>query len=140
MMYRKRYSQSLIRRAGTSLLLGLAVFVLSAALEFGFDRLGLTGMASLLDDLLIGMVAGGVVFAYEQHRHKLVMRQMRVIAEMNHHVRNALQPILYSPYMKEQAEQVRMIQLGTERIRWALEEVLPGSKDDLPLKGSGNAA
>ena len=139
-MYRKRYSQSLMRRAGTSLALGLAVFVLSAVLEFAFDKLGLTGMASLLDDLLIGMVAGGVVFAYELHRHKQVVRQMRVIAEMNHHVRNALQPILYSPYMKEQAEQIRMIQLGTERIRWALEELLPGSKDDLPLTGSGNAA
>jgi hypothetical protein len=110
------------------------VFVLSAVLEFGFDKLGLTGIAALLDDLLIGMVAGGVVFAYEQHRHKLVMRQMRVIAEMNHHVRNALQPILYSPYLKEQAEQVRMIQLGTERIRWALEEVLPGSADDEPSR------
>lgn len=139
-MYRKRYSQSLIRRAGTSLMLGLAVFVLSALLEFGFDRLGLTGISGLLDDLLIGLVAGGVVFAYELHRHKQVARQMRVIAEMNHHVRNALQPILYSPYMKEQAEQIRMIQLGTERIQWALEEVLPGSKDDLPLKGSGSAA
>jgi len=139
-MYRKRYSQSLIRPAGTSLLLGLAVFVLSALLELALDKLGATGIGLLLDNLLIGLVAGGVVFAYELHRHKQVARQMRVIAEMNHHVRNALQPILYSPYLKEQAEQIRMIQLGTERIQWALDEVLPGNRDDLPLKGSGNAA
>ena len=57
---------------------------------------------------------------------KLILEKMRVIAEMNHHVRNALQPIMYSPYLKEQAEQVRIIQEGTRRIEWALREVLPG--------------
>jgi hypothetical protein len=51
---------------------------------------------------------------------------MRIIAEMNHHVRNALQPIIYSPFLQEQAEQIRTIQEGTRRIEWALREVLPG--------------
>jgi hypothetical protein len=50
---------------------------------------------------------------------------------MNHHVRNALQPIMYSPYLKEQAEQVKVIQEGTRRIEWALREVLPG-EDAVP--------
>jgi hypothetical protein len=54
---------------------------------------------------------------------------MRVIADMNHHVRNALQPILYSPFLKEQGEQVRLIQEGIRRIDWALREVLPGEID-----------
>jgi len=51
---------------------------------------------------------------------------------MNHHVRNALQPIMYSPYLKEQAEQVRIIQEGTRRIDWALREVLPGEDVSSP--------
>ena len=59
---------------------------------------------------------------------KLILEKMRVIAEMNHHVRNALQPIIYSPYLKEQAEQVKIIQEGTRRIEWALREVLPGDE------------
>ena len=139
-MYRKRFSLSLLRPTGASLLLGLSVFVLSALLEFGLDRVGATGVSSLLDDLLIGLVAGGVVFVYERHRHKQLARQMRVIAEMNHYVRNALQPIVYSPYLKEQAEQIRIIQQGTERIQWALEEVLPGSVHGEPSKSSRSAA
>jgi hypothetical protein len=65
---------------------------------------------------------------------------MHVIAEMNHHVRNALQPIMYSPYLKEQAEQVRTIQEGTRRIEWALREVLPGEDAVLPGSKSRPAA
>jgi hypothetical protein len=64
---------------------------------------------------------------------------MRVISEMNHHVRNALQPILYSPYLKEQAEQVRTIQEGTRRIEWALREVLPGD-DSAPPRAKSPAS
>jgi hypothetical protein len=40
--------------------------------------------------LLIGLLAGILVFAYERHRHKVILEKMRMIAEMNHHVRNAL--------------------------------------------------
>ncbi len=140
-MYRKPNLQSLGRRVGTSFLLGFIVFVLGALMEYLLNRFNANGVSAFLDDLLIGVLAGGVVFAYESHRHKMMVRQMRVIADMNHHVRNALQPILYSPYMKEQAEQIRMIQLGTERIQWALREVLPGNFDDPPpLQGSRTSA
>jgi hypothetical protein len=128
-MYRKRPSPSLIRRAGTSFLLGFAIFLLGALLENLLAEFKVTGLAALADNLLIGILAGTIVFAYESHRHKAMLRQMKIIAEMNHHVRNALQPILYSPYLKEQAEQVRIIQQGTERIQWALREVLPGNLD-----------
>ena len=95
------------------------------------DNWGVTGVTAAIDDMLIGLLAGVLVFAYERHQHKLILEKMRVIAEMNHHVRNALQPIIYSPYLKEQAEQVRIIQEGTRRIEWALREVLPG-EDTLP--------
>ena len=139
-MYRKPDLQSLSRRAGTSFLLGLTVFLLGALLEYLLNRFNANGISTVLDDLLIGVLAGGVVFAYESHRHKLMVRQMRVIADMNHHVRNALQPILYSPYLKEQAEQIRMIQQGTERIQWALREVLHGNFDDPPPQSSRHIA
>ena len=64
-------------------------------------------LPAAIDDMLIGVLAGVLVFAYERHQHKLILEKMRVISEMNHHVRNALQPIIYSPYLKEQAEQVQ---------------------------------
>jgi hypothetical protein len=123
-----------------SFALGSAVFLLGALLENTLDRYGIHGISALIDDVFIGILAGLLVFAYESHRHKTMLHRMRVIAEMNHHVRNALQPILYSPYMKEQAEQVRIIQEGTERIQWALREVLPGETDETPPSRGSKAA
>lgn len=123
-MYRKPVT--LKRRAIYSFGLGCGIFFLGVALRALLDKLGVSGVTAVIDDLLIGVLAGVVVFAYERHQHKLMLEKMRVISEMNHHVRNALQPIMYSPYLKEQAEQVRIIQEGTRRIEWALREVLPG--------------
>lgn len=140
-MYRKLKPPSLLRRAGVSFLLGLTVFLLGVLLEDTLDRFGISGTSAVLDDLLIGILAGAVVFAYELHRHKAMLRQMRVIAEMNHHVRNALQPILYSPYVIEQAEQIKIIQESTQRIQWALREILPGETAEMPPhKGTSAAA
>ncbi|HKD78735.1 MAG TPA: hypothetical protein VKH81_03530 [Candidatus Angelobacter sp.] len=139
-MYRKLKPPSLLRRAGVSFFLGLTVFLLGVLLEELLDRFGISGMSAVVDDLAIGILAGVVVFAYEWHRHKTMIRQMRVIADMNHHVRNALQPILYSPYVSEQAEQIKIIQESTQRIQWALREVLPGEAEEIPPHKENSAA
>jgi hypothetical protein len=123
-MYRKHVT--LRRRAVYSFGLGCGIFILGVTLRTLLDRWSVTGLAAAIDDMLIGLLAGVLVFAYEHHQHKIILEKMRVIAEMNHHVRNALQPIIYSPYVKEQAEQIKIIQEGTRRIQWALREVLPG--------------
>jgi hypothetical protein len=125
-MYRKPVS--LKRRAVYSFGLGCGIFLLGVTLRALLDNLGVSGVPAAIDDLLIGILAGVLVFAYERHQHKIILEKMRVISEMNHHVRNALQPIVYSPYLAEQAEQIRTIQEGTRRIEWALREVLPGDE------------
>jgi hypothetical protein len=123
-----------------SFFLGFGIFILGVSLRTVLDKLGVGGVPALIDDLLVGIVAGAMVFAYERHQHKLVLARMRVIAEMNHHVRNALQPILYSPFLQEQAEQVRTIQEGTRRIEWALREVLPGEAEPAPPESKSKSA
>ena len=128
-MYRKPIT--LKGRAIFSFGLGCGIFLLGVALRTLLDNWGVSGLTAAVDDLLIGALAGILVFAYERHQHEGILEKMRVISEMNHHVRNALQPILYSPYLKEQAEQVRTIQEGTRRIEWALREVLSG-EDKVP--------
>lgn len=130
----------MFRRTLYSFLLGFGIFLLGVSLRTMLDKLGVSGGTVVIDDLLIGILAGFLVFAYERHQHKLVLEKMRVIAEMNHHVRNALQPILYSPFLKEQAEQVRLIQEGIRRIDWALREVLPGEVDTAPPNSKSKSA
>jgi len=130
----------MLRRALFSFFLGFGIFLLGVALRTVLDKLDVGGVPALVDDLLVGIVAGAMVFAYERHQHKLVLARMRVIAEMNHHVRNALQPIIYSPFLKEQAEQVHIIQEGTRRIEWALREVLPREAESAPPESKSRPA
>ena len=136
-MYRKPVT--LRRRAVYSFGLGCGIFLLGITLRTLLDSWGVSGVTAAVDDLLIGILSGVLVFAYERHQHKLILEKMRVVADMNHHIRNALQPIMYSPYLKEQAEQVRIIQEGTRRIEWALREVLPG-EDAVPPGSKARSA
>ena len=130
----------MLRRTFFSFFLGFGVFILGVVLRTVLDRLGVVGVPALIDDFLIGILAGATVFAYERHQHKVVLARIRIIAEMNHHVRNALQPILYSPFLKEEAEQIRLIQEGTRRIEWALREVLPGEVEPAPSASKSSPA
>lgn len=130
----------MMRRAVYSFCLGFGIFLLGVVLRTLLDKMGVRGVTAAVDDLLTGVLAGLLVFAYERHQHKLILEKMRVIAEMNHHVRNALQTILYSPFLQEQAEQVRTIQEGTRRIEWALREVLPGEVEKEPSKSKSRSA
>jgi hypothetical protein len=117
---------SLLRRVGLSFVLGFGLFVLGAVLQGELGKHSLSGRSIYVDDLVLGILAGLVVFAYEQRRYKSMLEKIAVVSAMNHHVRNALQAISYSPYT-EQAKQIQLIQQSVARIQWALQEVLPGA-------------
>ena len=119
---------SLLQRVGFSFLLGFGLFVFGALVQGVLGRRGITGISAYLDDLILGVLAGLLVFAYEQRRSRDMRKKLAVIAAMNHHVRNALQTISYLPYT-DQAKQVQLIQQSVNRIQWALQEILPGEKE-----------
>lgn len=122
---------SLLRRVSISVCLGLAVATVGIALEYVLQGTPPFTLASA-DDAVVGVLAGLVVFAYEQRQQRTVLKKISVIAAMNHHVRNALQAISYAPYA-EQAKQIKLIQESVQRIQWALREVLPGEMEDSQL-------
>ncbi|MGA2989238.1 MAG: hypothetical protein ABSD88_02100 [Candidatus Korobacteraceae bacterium] len=51
--------------------------------------------------------------------------RLKVIADMNHHIRNALRVIAYHSTIREDKESVAVIDDAVKRISWALREVLP---------------
>jgi hypothetical protein len=116
---------SLLRRVGFSFLLGFILFLLGALLEGFLNQHGISGKSIYIDDVVLGALAGLVVFGYEHRRSKDMAQKLAVISAMNHHVRNALQTISYVPYT-EQAKQILLIQESVNRIQWALREILPG--------------
>jgi hypothetical protein len=59
----------------------------------------------------------------------MMRARITTIAEMNHHIRNALQVIkilvAYPPDAVQRSRQVKLINESVERVEWALREVLP---------------
>lgn len=131
-MYRNPQLPSLARRLGISLSIGLVFAMIGAGVEAEVGAHSLLSMDSF-DDLLIGFLTAGVIFAYEQRRYRTTMEKIQMISAMNHHVRNALQAISYSPYA-EHEKQMKLIAESVSRIEWALREILPG--EAVPTDGA----
>jgi hypothetical protein len=111
----------------------MMVVLLVWMVGFSFDRLlardGVTRSEILLaSNALTGIVAGFLFFSLtnnERLRRQVVRERLKTIAEMNHHIRNALQVITYASVAGSH-ESVELIRSSVERIEWALREVLPG--------------
>jgi hypothetical protein len=117
----------MFRSLAKSLLALFLVFLSSYALEVMLHRDGVPGRDLLLaSSLLVGTVAGALVYVLslrDRQREAYVECRLRVIADMNHHIRNALQVITF--YSRNGARQQVGIVEAVERIQWALREVLP---------------
>jgi signal transduction histidine kinase len=112
--------------------IGLALLVWGVG--FGFDRLlardGVTRTEILItSNGLTGLVAGLLFYNLalkERIRREIIRDRLRIIADMNHHIRNALQVITYAAATRKDAESLELIRSSVERIEWTLREVLPG--------------
>jgi len=86
------------------------------------------GMGRILNSLTIGIVIAIIttieIKAVQQRRHK-VMEDMRVVRELNHHVRNALQAISYAARVPETKQQVAIIDESIARIDSTLKNLFP---------------
>jgi predicted PurR-regulated permease PerM len=84
---------------------------------------------SAVSNGLMGFITGWFVMrTMEQvcERRENVAAQLKTIADMNHHIRNALQTIQFSAYSTQDQQTIAEISYAVERIQWALREVLPG--------------
>jgi len=127
------------RRAGNpaaiALLVGCTTFVVGAAVAMVTTHYFPGTLPSFFaDDFIIGASTGIVVFFYEQRRNRFLMDRLRVIQEVNHHIRNALQVISYASAQHENERLRTMVCESSERIQWTLREILQGG----PTLASGS--
>ena len=84
-----------------------------------------------LSNVFTGIVAGSLFLYMARHEkaHRELMRErIKTIAELNHHIRNALQVIKLCQAQPDSVPGVGPLQLikeSADRIEWALREVLP---------------
>ncbi len=81
-------------------------------------------LAELLSALVVSCLVAKLA-SLSRQQHRLTVARMQVIAEMNHHIRNALAPISLSADIIENRQLIHAISEGVERIDWALREILP---------------
>jgi hypothetical protein len=97
-------------------------------LKEGIPKFGLL----LASNLLTGIVAG---LFYVQSRIREIEKQrlneqrLAKIAEMNHHIRNALQVVAFYDILSDNARTVGTVKEAIHRIEWTLQEVLPKGWD-----------
>jgi hypothetical protein len=102
-----------------------AVYVVDAVMA----QIHLRPEATILDDLLLGALTAALVVTLElQHQREMRRQQerMAIVIEMNHHIRNALQTIVYVNSKMDDRD-AETIHEATDRIEWALREILPGT-------------
>jgi len=110
-------------------LAAVIVFLVGAGLDwFVLHENASRTVAISVSDTLAAVIAGVLVYRllqYERDRRAQLRQRLEIIAEMNHHVRNALQLISFSGYSTDSEQQLEHIRQGVNRIQWALQEVLP---------------
>src|ERR1035441_2227779 len=108
-----------------SLLGGLATFGAVYLVETVLARAGMRGENTLIDDALLGIFAALAVFFLLRHRdaEREADRKKHyasVIADLNHHIRNALQVIVYRTELGFKGfPELQEIREAVNRIDWA---------------------
>lgn len=138
---------------GAALGVGIVSFLASELMHYWLVRDLGRNRERLLAEAVSALVVSCLIarLAYMARRQqRLTIARMQVIAEMNHHIRNALTPISLSVEAIENQQLIRIISEGVDRIDWALREVLPrevpiaeeqryGRGDSKHEAGAGNA-
>ena len=110
-------------------LLAISVGILVAATGFALDWYEIQGKRDILwSDLFTGIVACVLSYLalwYQRRNRRLYLARLRMIAEMNHHIRNAITPLLYSSHLTKHRELLQLTEAAAARIDWVLREVLP---------------
>ncbi|HEY7402446.1 MAG TPA: hypothetical protein VIB39_02915 [Candidatus Angelobacter sp.] len=106
---------------------GIGFFFDNTIVKEGLPRVGML----IISNGITGLFAGGLFYQLvreERANRELVRARMKTIAELNHHIRNALQVIKFWGAQQRpslDAMQLQLINDSVDRIEWALREVLP---------------
>jgi signal transduction histidine kinase len=129
-VYRASIAQLVISAA----LIGLLFWVINAGLDLLWAIYnGPTVWAMSIVDALLSIVFGVLALKLmlaQRARHRKVVQQLEMIAEMNHHIRNALESIQLSAHFTHDRQFISEIHDAVDRIQWALREVLPKTSGD----------
>jgi len=111
----------------------VVIFFVVYWIDAWLARHGLRRDATLLDNFLLAALVFGLVAAQQLRHERQVQRHrqlMAIIADMNHHTRNALQVIISRSALSiADSVAIEDIQKAVRRIDWCLREILPNAEE-----------
>jgi two-component sensor histidine kinase len=131
MSFKESLSNWLTRERVTPALLTSGIlFPFSVGIHFLLLKLGVPAAATVLDDLAIAVLGGLLSFfcvsaismnqEYQRTKERIIL-----IAELNHHIRNALTVIQCSGDIASETQRIARVQEAIQRIDWVLTDLVP---------------
>lgn len=111
--------------------IGVGLFLFGVSSDWLCRNL-IGGRFRVLDDFVLGVVAGLVALSCERFRTREFLKRIIIVREMNHHVRNALQVVTFAAWTQQDEHLATTVRDAVARIDWALKEVLTGNGADRP--------
>ena len=107
---------------------GLAVFGSAMLVDRFFTRKERPRPLTMAWNASAGFLAGWFAmksFDRERERRRNIAERLKMIGDLNHHVRNALQSIQLSAYSTQDQAIIASVGDSVQRIEWALREIVP---------------
>ena len=113
-----------------ALVAGLTLFTITYVADAVLYYLGIAATETILDDAAIAITGAGMLifFLVQSHKNQMVARAKEraiMVAEINHHKRNAITPLALIMASPDTRERLRILDLATDRMDHVLTELLP---------------
>ena len=113
-----------------ALVAGLTLFTITYVADAVLYYLGIAATETILDDAAIAIAGAGMLifFLVQSNKNQMVARAKEraiMVAEINHHMRNAITPLALIMASPDTRERLRILDLATDRMDHVLTELLP---------------
>jgi hypothetical protein len=113
-----------------ALVAGLTLFTITYVADAVLYYLGIAAAETILDDAAIALTGAGMLifFLVQSHKNQIVARAKEraiIVAEINHHMRNAITPLALIMASPDTGERLRILDIATDRMDHVLTELLP---------------
>jgi hypothetical protein len=108
----------------------LVLFAVTYAADAVLSYMHIAAAETILDDATIA-VAGAVIlifFLVQSHKNQIVARAKEraiIVAEVNHHIRNAMTPLALVMASQDTGERLRILDMANDRVDYVLTDLLP---------------
>jgi hypothetical protein len=109
---------------------GLVLFAITYVADAVLYYFGIAATATILDDVTVALTGAAILvfFLVQSHKNQIVARAKEraiIVAEVNHHIRNAMTPLALVMSSPDTGERLRILDMATDRVDHVLTDLLP---------------